>query len=111
MAPKNRVPRSLECPRPSATGRSRIMTCSPKLQGRRKKHIVRLGGGQWMSSIDRRGFLAAAALAAASQARSQRKPLRVGVIAEGKSPDAAIGRVKELGCGNCQIHFGAGSGT
>ena len=66
-----------------------------------------------MSSIDRRSFLAATAFAAAaSRVQAEPKPLRVGVIAQGKSADAAIGRVKELGFGNCQIYFsGGGAGA
>ncbi len=58
--------------------------------------------------MDRRSFLGAAALAAASRAQAEPKPLRVGVIAQGKTPDEAIRRVKELGFGNCQIFFGGG---
>lgn len=33
------------------------------------------------------------------------KPLRLGLIAEGRNPESAIGRVKELGFTNCQVYF------
>lgn len=64
-----------------------------------------------MIALDRRSFLKAAALTAAGwQARAQvpvsPKPLRLGVIAEGKDPDASIRRVKDLGFSNCQVYLG-----
>src|ERR1039458_674980 len=52
--------------------------------------------------------LAAAGWQARAQVPVSPKPLRLGVIAEGKDPDAAIRRVKDLGFSNCQVYLGKG---
>lgn len=52
----------------------------------------------------RRWFVQAAA-AAAALGQASAKPLRVGVIAHGPDPDAAIARVLRLGFSNCQVYL------
>ena len=86
-------------------------------QGRRDYEPAEIRGGMQVSALDRRSFMKTATLAAAGwQARAQvpvsPKPLRLGVIAEGKDPDAAIRRVKDLGFSNCQVYLGkSGAGA
>jgi sugar phosphate isomerase/epimerase len=63
-----------------------------------------------MSTLARRTFIqfSAASLASfAGAAQSSAKPLRLGVIADGKTPDAAIARVKTLGFSTCQVYLGS----
>lgn len=63
-----------------------------------------------MSTLARRTFiqLSAASLASiGAGAQPAAKPLRLGVIADGKTPDAAIGRVRDLGFATCQIYLGS----
>jgi sugar phosphate isomerase/epimerase len=56
--------------------------------------------------MDRRQFFqfAAASGAAFTAVAAEHKPLRLGVIAHGKDPDAAIARVKQLGFTNAQLY-------
>ncbi len=52
----------------------------------------------------RRFVQLAAAAVVAAQAQPAAKPLRLGVVADCKDPDAGIRRVKELGFPTCQIY-------
>lgn len=63
-----------------------------------------------MSTLARRKFiqLSAASLASLEAgAQSPAKPLRLGVIADGRNPDAAIARVHNLGFPTCQVYLGS----
>jgi len=63
-----------------------------------------------MNTLARRTFiqLSAASLASLSgSAQTSAKPLRLGVIADGKTPDAAIARVRNLGFATCQVYLGS----
>lgn len=63
-----------------------------------------------MSTLARRKFIQlSAASFAGLQAGAQpaAKPLRLGVIADGKTPDAAIARVRDLGFATCQVYLGS----
>jgi L-ribulose-5-phosphate 3-epimerase len=55
--------------------------------------------------VTRRSILMTAAAVTALGQEQSKKPLRVGVIAHGKDPDAAIARVKRLNFSNCQVYL------
>lgn len=62
-----------------------------------------------MTSFNRRGFLHAATAGAAALAHGAAPaPIRLGIVVwvrKGETPDAVVGRVKELGFPTCQIGF------
>jgi L-ribulose-5-phosphate 3-epimerase len=61
-------------------------------------------------TFNRRVFLRGSAIIAANLAASGESPgsvMRLGVIAQGSDPEAAIGRVRQLGFTNCQVHLSA----
>ncbi len=55
--------------------------------------------------LSRRGFVQCAAVATAFAQQPSEKPLRIGVIAHGADPDAAIARVRRLNFSNCQVYL------
>jgi len=60
----------------------------------------------------RRSFLQiAAAAAVAARAQSAPRPMRLGVVADCKDPDAGIRRVKELGFPTCQVYVASYDGA